>query len=193
MKKGKLFILSGPSGVGKDTLIYKVLPRIKKIKKITTATSRPPRKGEKNGIHYHFYSPYQFKENIKNNFFIEYVIAHGKKNKPDYYGTPLFEFEPLKNGIHLIINMEVKGAETLKKKFPRATRIFILPDNLEQLKKQLTQRGKENQARIKTRLQRARYEIGKAKLYDHIIINHYKRPEKASDELYKLLKRLTGE
>jgi len=186
MKQGKLIILSGPSGVGKDTLINQALREVDNFYNVVTATSRQKRTGEIDGVSYHFFTKQEFEEKIFQDYFYEYVIS-----RDDYYGTPKNELDKLAQGINVILNMEVIGAKEMLRLFPDCIRIFVKPESLEQLKKQLTVRGKETPEQIKKRITRAHFELQEATNYDYQITNYYNEPEKAANQLIQILKDLT--
>ena len=166
--KGVLFIVSGASATGKDTVIAQVMKEYgAKARLSVSMTTREPRGSEKDGEDYFFVSVEQFEKNILENQMLEYA-KYGK----NYYGTPA---EPVKkwlsegNIVFLII--EVQGAAIVRANFPEAKSIFILPPSMKALEERLRKRGTENEEAIKTRLRIAQDEIKRAGEYDYIVMN----------------------
>lgn len=167
MNKGKLIVIAGPSGVGKGTIIKKILSSDSNLALSISATTRPKREGEINGREYHFITREEFEENIKKNNFAEYAEYAG-----NYYGTLCTTIdEMLSLGKNLILEIEVNGAQQIRQKYPDAKLIFIMPPNLAELKKRLTQRNTDNENDIKIRLAQVDREIAKSKDFDVRIIN----------------------
>ncbi len=170
MKKGRIIILSGPSGSGKTTL-HKMLLQSRLLKgslvKSISATTRPPRSQEKNGVDYLFISPRQFKDRRRRGYFLEWqkVFVH-------YYGTPIgFVKKLLSSGKNVLLCIDVKGAKVISRKFPEALKIFISVPSLKILKERLKSRGTEDPKELRHRLETARKEMREAKHYDHMVVN----------------------
>ncbi len=167
MKKGKLFIFSGPSGSGKTSIAEPLLKKLKFLKKVITCTTRKARKGEKNNLHYHFFSKKQFEKLLKEKKFLEHAIVYG-----NYYGSLRSEVEEvLASGKSVLFVVDVKGALSIKKKFPKTITIFIKTPTLGDLEKRLRTRGKDDAKAIKKRLSIAKRELKKSKEFDYIIVN----------------------
>ncbi len=167
MKKGNLVVISGPSGVGKGTIVKKIIETDENIKVSVSATTRSMRKGEVDGISYHFLTKEEFEENIKNNNFAEYANYAG-----NYYGTMCSTInDVLNSGKHLILEIEVQGAFQIKEKYPEAKLIFIMPPNLDELKSRLVNRNTEDEETIKLRLAQVDREFEQAKKFDIHIVN----------------------
>ena len=163
----QLIILTGPSGVGKGTVIEKIIKKDKKVWVSISATTRKPREGEVEGKNYYFLSNSQFEEMINNDLLIEWA-----KFADNYYGTLLKPvIEKINKGFKVILEIEVNGAEQIRKKFPDALSIFIMPPSKDELEKRIRNRGTENEESIIKRLERASFEIDSAKNFDHIITN----------------------
>lgn len=166
LHKGKLFIISGPSGAGKGT-ICKELKKETDIDISVSMTTRQPRTGETDGISYYFVTKEQFKEEIENNGFLEYAEVYG-----NYYGTPKGKVvEKLENGKDVILEIDIQGALNVKESYPEGVFIFILPPSMEVLRKRLTGRGTETEECINMRLSQTLKEISYIDKYDYCVIN----------------------
>ena len=167
MKMGKTFIISGPSGVGKSTVLQKVLQGRDDLYFSISATTRAPRKGEINGVHYHFISVEQFRGMIQEEAFLEYAEYVG-----NFYGTPKkFVDEAMAQGKDVILDIEVQGAIQVCSKRPEVIRIFIAPPSWSALEKRLIGRGTDSEEKIQKRLVRAKAELQTANTYDYFVIN----------------------
>ena len=163
----KLIILTGPSGVGKGTLVKEILDKDKKICLSVSATTRSPRKGEKEGENYYFLSEENFKEMINKNLFLEWAKFAG-----NYYGTPLsFVKDKIEDGFIVLLEIEVEGAKQIKDKFPDSLSIFILPPSKEELERRIRNRGTEKEEAINRRLSRSTYEIASSDEFDFKVTN----------------------
>ena len=169
-KKGKILILSAPSGSGKSTIIGKLMedPDLKLGFSIS-ATSRKPRGEEKHGREYFFMTEAEFQENILRGNFVEWEEVYSGVR----YGTLVSEVERITgNGRNLIMDVDVKGALNIKKRFgDDALTIFIMPPDKETLEKRLRLRGTDSEETIKSRLQKSEYEIGFANQFDFVVVN----------------------
>jgi guanylate kinase len=166
-QRGNLLVVSGPSGVGKDTIIEKVLTQTPGVVRSISATTRPPREGERDGQDYFFLSLQQFEEAVKAGKFLEYA-RYGSH----YYGTPKEPVEKqLQQGLDVVLKIEVQGAFQVKQIVPTAILVFIAPPSLHELKRRLIQRGTESEERIKERLRIAREELAVLPRYDYCVIN----------------------
>ena len=168
MKKGKLIVVSGPSGVGKDTVVSKYLEKHPEDELSISMTSRPMREGEVDGVNYYFKTKEGFEEAIKNGDLLEYALYND-----NYYGTPKSEIENrLNNGINVILVIEVVGAKNVKEMMKdKCTLIFIMPPSMEELENRLINRGTDSINSIQNRLDIARREIEVSDIYDYKIIN----------------------
>ena len=141
----KLIILTGPSGVGKGTVVKEILGKEKNIWLSISATTRRPREGEKDGENYYFLDKKKFKEMIEQNLFLEWAQFAG-----NYYGTPLSSVnEKIKKGFTVLLEIEVEGAKQIKEKFPNSLSIFLLPPDRAELERRIRNRGTENEESIK--------------------------------------------
>jgi len=182
LKKGLLFVLSGPSGVGKDTLLRELLKTDLKISKCVTYTTRPPRPGEVDGLDYKFISLAEFEELKKNNAFLEWAEVGG-----NLYATPKdFVEKKLREGEDVILKIDVQGAMRVKELFPEAILIFIAPPSLEVLGERMRKRGSPEEE-IKRRLQIASREMEMSKNYQFVLVNN--DLEETLQKLYELIKR----
>ncbi len=168
-KKGKVIILVAPSGSGKTTMARRLFEDFEDLKFSVSATTRPPRAGEKNGVHYHFLSEGEFQSKIDNGDFLEWEEFYGGKR----YGTLQSEVDKkLKSGYFVLLDIEVKGALNIKEIYgDECLSIFIQPPSLEVLKQRLLDRGSENDETLALRLERAEKELTYAGRFDRIIIN----------------------
>ena len=164
----KLIILTGPSGVGKGTVVKEILGKEKNISLSISATTREPREGEKEGENYYFLNQEKFKEMIEQNLFLEWAQFAG-----NYYGTPLSSVDQkIKKGFTVLLEIEVEGAKQIKKKFPESLSIFLLPPDKAELERRIRNRGTEKEEAIKKRLSRANYEISASNQFDFALINN---------------------
>jgi len=187
ISKAKLFVISGPSGSGKSSLINGAVESLKNLQKSISATTRPKRKGETPGKQYHFMTDEEFEILIKKESFLEWAKYSGY-----YYGTPeSFVREELEKGINVILEIEVQGAMQIKEKMDNAFYIFILTNTIEELKKRLIKRGTDQLAEIDNRLEIAREELDQKKHYDCIIVNN--NYNEALENLMSVLKNEAGE
>ena len=178
----KLIILTGPSGVGKGTVVKEILVKDKNIWLSISATTREPREGEKDGENYYFLNQEKFKEMIEQNLFLEWAEFAG-----NYYGTPLSSVnEKIKKGFTVLLEIEVEGAKQIKEKFPNSLSIFLLPPNKAELERRIRNRGTEKEEAIKKRLSRANYEIEASNEFDFALINH--NVDETAKRIIKLIK-----
>ncbi len=164
----KLIIITGPSGVGKGTVVKELLDRNKDIWLSISATTRNPRIGEKDGENYYFISDEKFKDMIDKKDFLEWAQFAG-----NYYGTPLSTVnKKIEKGFIVLLEIEVEGAKQIKEKFPEALSIFLLPPSKAELEKRIRNRGTENEDAINRRLSRANFEIANSDEFDFVLTNH---------------------
>jgi len=168
--QGKLVVLSGPSGVGKSTIVSKVLGRFPdRLRLSVSATTRPPRPGEQDGVHYHFLTDEQFSERRQQDEFVETIEVFGRGH---WYGTLWDEVRPfLAAGKWVLLEIDVDGAENVLKQFDAPVSIFIRPDSFEELERRLRSRATENEASIERRLSVARRELELADRYQYQVVN----------------------
>lgn len=166
--KNPLFVVSAPSGAGKTTLVRHLLAKEKTVQLSISTTTRPPRAGEKDGIDYFFTSIADFKEKIANNAFAEYAQVHG-----NFYGTTKVWLEKALEKNEVLLEIDVQGAEQIKKVFPQAILIFIFPPSLAILKERLMGRKTDSQEVVKKRLSAAIDEMRRAADFDYVIMNDH--------------------
>ena len=166
-RSGKLIVITGPSGVGKGTLVNLLLQHHPKLKLSVSATTRPPRPGEQEGVNYFFLSKKDFETAIFNQELLEWAEYAG-----NYYGTPKAPVvEQIVQGNYIILEIELAGARTIADIFPEALRIFILPPSIAELEQRIRSRGTNTEASIAERLEIAQQEIAAQDEFDVQIVN----------------------
>ncbi len=168
MNKGSLIVVSAPSGCGKDTIVKEVLTRMKdELHLSVSMTTRAMREGEAEGVNYFYVSADEFKSKISSGEILEYTLYGG-----NYYGTPAGPVkQQLESGKTVILVIEVEGGENVKKLFPEAVKVFVIPPSFEVLERRLRGRGTDDEETINRRLEIARQELSRASEYDFIIEN----------------------
>ncbi len=167
MNKGTLFVVTGPSGAGKGTVLSKVFQNTDKLHFSVSATTRAPREGEVDGVNYHFMTKEQFLSLVDQGRFLEHAQYVG-----NYYGTPMAPVEEeLEQGIDVLLEIEVQGALKVMEKCPDAVSIFIAPPSLDELANRLRGRGTESEETIAKRLETAAWECGQMEKYQYIVVN----------------------
>ena len=180
MKKGRLFVISGASGVGKSTVLKRVMEERKDLTFSVSATTRAPRPGEVDGESYYFVTKEQFEAMIARGEFLEYD-AH----MANYYGTPAAQAEEKMKKGSVILDIEPNGAFNVRKAMPDAVLIFIAPPSLEELHRRLASRGDTSEEQMKLRLERSAWEMEQSKKYDYVVIND--QVETCADEILKII------
>ncbi|MBQ5911045.1 MAG: guanylate kinase [Clostridia bacterium] len=167
MSKGRLVIISGPSGSGKDTILKKVLKSLPELKFSISSVTRPMREGEVEGEKYNFVSREYFEHMIKNDMLLEYNNYIG-----NYYGTPKAPVEEvIENGGEIVLEIDVNGQQNIKRLVDSSLSIFIMPPSVEVLRARLAGRGTDSEEVIEKRMTSALKEIECAKNYDYIVVN----------------------
>ena len=180
MKRGLLFVISGPSGCGKGTVVS-LLEKQHDFAVSVSATTRAPRDGEIDGVHYHFWTAERFEEAIAGGEMLEYTLYSGSKK---YYGTPKARIaEQLESGRDVILEIEVDGAMQVKKRMPEAILIFMVPPSMKALRERLIGRGTESADVIEARMNRAFEELKLAHDYDYILVNGENSAEETAQKL----------
>ena len=168
-KQGLLIVVSGPSGCGKSTLDQLLIERRDNIVMSISDTTRKPRGSEQNGIDYNFISPEEFKENIKNDKYLEYAMVYTDK----YYGTPTdFVDKMLNNGTDVILEIDIEGARKVNEKRKDAVFIFIMPPSMKVLKERLISRKTESKEQVIERFKTAYKEINEVSKYNYVVVNN---------------------
>ncbi|MBQ6664733.1 MAG: guanylate kinase [Synergistaceae bacterium] len=181
MKTGRLFVLSGPSGVGKGTLRENALNDAPNLKYSISCTTRKPRDGETDGVEYRFITREKFREDISQGLFLEYAHVH-----EDYYGTLKADVvRELEAGHDVLLEIDVQGALQVREKMPDAVLIFVAPPSVEVLERRLRGRGTEAQESLNVRLENALKELALKDKYDYIIVND--DLHSACEELRKII------
>jgi len=183
MRKGRIFVVSAPSGCGKTTICRKVLKRVKNLVPSVSATTRTRRRGEKNKKDYHFISRERFKKEVGKGNYLEW-----EKNFGHLYGTPKGPaLKKIKEGKSLLLSIDVKGAMRVRKKFPDGVFIFIKPPSAKELSRRLKNRRTDAGAEIKTRLRIAKNELKLASKYDYVVVND--KLEKATNRVVSIINK----
>ena len=178
MNKGLLIVVSGPAGSGKGTVNAHLLNSGEFVYSVS-ATTRAPRPGEIDGINYHFITKDEFKSRIARGDMLEYTEYCG-----NFYGTPKKEAEDvLASGKNLILEIEVEGAQNIKKKYPDAVLVLLLPPSYSVQEARLRGRGTETEEKIRLRLERAKEEIAFANVYDYVVYNRDGLDREAAEEI----------
>ena len=167
MRRGKTFIICGPSGVGKGTVVARLLASDPTLYFSVSATTRAPRPGEQDGKHYHFLTMEQFEQWIAEDQFLEHAQFVGNR-----YGTPqLYVDKAMEQGRDVLLDIEIQGAEQVHRKRPDAVRIYVAPPSWAELERRLIGRGTEDMERVRSRLERGKVEFAAAKDFDSFVIN----------------------
>ena len=183
MSKGKLFVISGASGVGKSTVLKLVMEGRDDLKFSVSATTRPPRPGEVDGVHYYFVTRERFEEMIRQDAFLEYD-AHAD----NYYGTPRAQAEEKMEQGLLLLDIEPIGAKQVKQAAPDAVLIFIMPPSRQELERRLRSRGDTSEEQMQLRLERAAWEMDQRAWYDYVVVNDDAR--RCADEILTIIANL---
>ena len=181
MRRGKTFIICGPSGVGKGTVVARLLASDPKLYFSVSATTRPPRSGEVDGKHYHFLSREQFQRWIDEDAFLEHAEFVG-----NLYGTPkLYVDKAMDQGRDVILDIEIQGAEQVHRRRPEAIRIYVAPPSWAELERRLIGRGTGDMEKVRRRLERGKEEFAVARDFDYFVIND--TVDRAVEELRAIL------
>jgi guanylate kinase len=180
--KAKVFVITGPSGVGKGTLIRGLLERRPGLQLSVSATTRAPRSGERDGVDYHFMTPEEFDAHVVAGDFVEYATYSGNR-----YGTLRSELERrLTKGEGVVLEIEVQGARQVRQAMPDAVAVFIAPPSREALRARLVGRGTDSSEQVDERLRTAERELEAQPEFAHVVVND--RLEDATDELASIVR-----
>ena len=187
----KLLVISGPSGVGKGTIVKHLQDMYQenglKLYLSVSCTTRAPREGEVDGREYYFISERKFKNRIKKNDFLEYNIYGTGK----YYGTPKSTvLKYLKKGYDVILEIDINGYKQIKENFEEAIGIFIMPPDINELYIRLKNRNTEDEEVIKVRIETAKNEINEKDIYDHIVVNENGKSDEAAKKIFDIINNL---
>ncbi|HEY1567254.1 MAG TPA: guanylate kinase [Solirubrobacteraceae bacterium] len=182
----RVFVITGPSGVGKGTLIRGLLERVPRLGLSVSATTRAPRPGETQGVDYHFLSPEEFEQRVADGEFVEHATYSGRR-----YGTLRSELEGrLRRGEPVVLEIEVQGARQVRDSMPEALQVFIAPPSREALRARLVGRGTDTSDQVDARLQTAEGELEAQSEFSHVVVND--RLEDALDELVDIVRGEAG-
>jgi guanylate kinase len=174
-----LIVLSGPSGVGKDAVLARMRESERPFHYVVTATTRPKRAREKNGLDYHFLSRKEFRQMVDRRQLLEWANVYG-----NYYGVPKEEVSPaLSRGVDTIVKVDVQGAAAINRILPQAVFIFLMPPSLEALEKRLKRRRSESSQDLALRLARAEEEIKSLPLFDYVITSHQNKLDEVVSQI----------
>jgi guanylate kinase len=181
-----VFVITGPSGVGKGTLIRGLMERVPQLELSVSATTRAPRPGERDGVDYHFLSPERFDELLAEGAFVEHADYAGRR-----YGTLRSELEErTRRGIPVVLEIEVQGARQVRAAMPKAIQVFIAPPSLEVLRERLSGRGTDDEREVQRRLAVAEQELLAQPEFEYVVVND--DLENALAELTEIVARRLG-
>ncbi len=174
-----MFVITGPSGVGKGTLIRGLMERVPELELSVSATTRAPRAGEREGVDYHFLTPEEFERRVQSGDFVEHADYAGRR-----YGTLRSELEErMRAGVPVVLEIEVQGARQVRAAMPEAVQVFIAPPSLQTLRERLTARGTDDAEEVERRLRVAEHELAARPEFRHVVVN---------DSLDRALAELVG-
>lgn len=186
MRQGILFVISGPAGSGKGTVVKMLCDNHSDVGLSVSMTTRKPREMDIEGVTYYFTTREDFEKRIENGEFIEYNVFSGNNQ---YYGTPKFSVEKsLSEGKDIILEIEVNGGMKVKEQFPNAVMIMLTPPDIETLNKRLRGRGTEEESEILERLETAKREISLLPEYDYSVVNEDGKIDECAELLYTIIK-----
>jgi guanylate kinase len=178
----KVFVITGPSGVGKGTLIRGLLERVPELELSVSATTRAPRPGERDGVDYHFLDDAEFERRVEIGDFVEHARYSGRR-----YGTLRSELERrLREGVPVVLEIEVQGARQVRRAMPEAVQIFIAPPSQDALRTRLVGRGTDSLEDVEKRMETARRELEAQPEFGHVVVND--RLEEATAELEAIVR-----
>ena len=179
----RVFVITGPSGVGKGTLIRGLMERVPELALSVSATTRAPREGETDGVDYHFLTDEEFEDHVRAGDFVEHADYAGRR-----YGTLRQELQRrVDAGVPLVLEIEVQGARQVRETLPEAVRVFVAPPSPQALRARLTGRGTDDPEVVERRLEVARGELEAAPEFKHVVVND--RLDEALDELVGIVRK----
>jgi guanylate kinase len=179
----RVFVITGPSGVGKGTLIRGLMARLPQLELSVSATTRAPRPGEQDGIDYHFMSPAQFERDVRRGEFVEHADYAGRR-----YGTLRSELvDRVRRGTPVVLEIEVQGARQIRQAMPEAVQVFIAPPSLQALRNRLVGRGTDDGQEVERRLRVAEQELQAQAEFAHVVVN-----DRLDDALERLVEIVTA-
>jgi guanylate kinase len=177
----RVFVITGPSGVGKGTLIRGLMERLPQLELSVSATTRGPRPGEQDGVHYHFLTREQFDQRVAEGDFVEHADYAGRS-----YGTLRSELEErVRAGVPVVLEIEVQGARQVRQAMPEAVQVFIAPPSLQALRTRLVGRGTDDETEVERRLRVAEEELLAQPEFAHVVVND--RLDEALDGLVEIV------
>jgi guanylate kinase len=180
----RVFVITGPSGVGKGTLIRGLMERLAQLELSVSATTRPARPGERDGVDYHFLSPAEFDRRVEHGDFVEHADYAGRR-----YGTLRSELDGrLHAGVPVVLEIEVQGARQVRAAMPEAVQVFIAPPSLQALRTRLVGRGTDDPEEVERRLRVAEHELQAQPEFAHVVVN-----DRLDDALAQLTEIVAGE
>jgi guanylate kinase len=183
----EVFVITGPSGVGKGTLIRGLLERVPELRLSVSATTRSPRPGERDGIDYHFLTPEEFERRVQAGDFVEHAEYSGNR-----YGTLRSELERrLREGVPIVLEIEVQGARQVRQAMPEAIAVFIAPPSSDALRARLVGRGTDSAEAVEARMRTAQRELEAQPEFAHVVVND--RLEEATGELERIVRSALGD
>ncbi len=182
-RQSRVFVISGPAGVGKDEVIKKLLGADRRLRKVVTNTTRAPRTGEREGIDYHFCTREEF-ERLRES---ESLLEHATYDE-EHYGTPAEPVrEALAAGLDVVLKIEAQGAMKVKARLPGAVLVFVAPESLAELAARMARRNADRAESVARRLQRAADELCLAGLYDYVVVNRHERIDEAVADVMTII------
>jgi guanylate kinase len=182
----RVFVITGPSGVGKGTLIRGLMERLPQLQLSVSATTRPERPGEQDGVDYHFLTPAEFEQRVQEGGFVEHADYAGRR-----YGTLRSELDGrVRTGVPVVLEIEVQGARQVRAAMPEALQVFIAPPSLDALRTRLIGRGADGPKEVERRLQVAEQELGAQSEFAHVVIND--RLDEALEQLVEVVGTALG-
>lgn len=178
-----LVVISGPSGVGKDSLVTALLQRDPSLRRVVTTTDRPPRPDETNGLDYHFVSTAEFERLIAQGQLVEWAVVYDQ-----YKGITRGELErAVESGQDVVVRVDVQGAATIRRLMPQAILVFVAAPSEAEMIRRLRERGGDTEEQVEKRIVTAREEMSHGRDFDYLVINHQERLDEAVEQIQAIL------